>query len=52
MAALWLVSQQTDIYVGQWSWRVFNFILGGVHVFLFLNVKDGPSRFRMAGFYT
>ncbi|XP_067274261.1 XK-related protein 5a isoform X2 [Pseudorasbora parva] len=52
MAALWLVSQQTDIYVGQWSWRVFNVILGGVHVFLFLNVKDGPSRFRMAGFYT
>ncbi|CAM4687442.1 unnamed protein product [Leuciscus chuanchicus] len=52
MAALWLVSQQTDIYVGHWSWRVFNVILGGVHVFLFLNVKDGPSRFRMAGFYT
>ncbi|XP_051510585.1 XK-related protein 5-like isoform X1 [Myxocyprinus asiaticus] len=52
IAALWLVSQQTDIYVGQWSWRVFNFVLGGVHVFLFLNVKDGPSRFRMAGFYT
>ncbi|XP_077075706.1 XK-related protein 5a isoform X2 [Siphateles boraxobius] len=52
MAALWLVSQQTDIYVGHWSWRVFNIILGGIHVFLFLNVKDGPSRFRMAGFYT
>ncbi|KAI7799355.1 XK-related protein 5a [Triplophysa rosa] len=52
IAALWLVSQQMDIYVGQWSWRVFNAILGGVHVFLFLNVKDGPSRFRMAGFYT
>uniref|UniRef100_A0A673HMH7 XK-related protein n=1 Tax=Sinocyclocheilus rhinocerous TaxID=307959 RepID=A0A673HMH7_9TELE len=52
MAALWLVSQQTDIYVGQWSWRVFNIILGGVHLFLFLNVKNGPSRFRMVGFYT
>uniref|UniRef100_A0A671PY94 XK-related protein n=1 Tax=Sinocyclocheilus anshuiensis TaxID=1608454 RepID=A0A671PY94_9TELE len=52
MAALWLVSQQTDIYVGQWSWRVFNIILGGVHLLLFLNVKNGPSRFRMAGFYT
>ncbi|TRY84512.1 hypothetical protein DNTS_035850 [Danionella cerebrum] len=52
MASLWMVSQQTDIYVGQWSWRVFNVILGGVHVFLFLNVKDGPSRLRMAGFYT
>ncbi|XP_076872656.1 XK-related protein 5a [Brachyhypopomus gauderio] len=52
IAAFWLVSQQTDICVGQWPWRVFNLILGGVHVFLFLNVKDGPSRFRMAGFYT
>ncbi|XP_051500298.1 XK-related protein 5a [Myxocyprinus asiaticus] len=52
IASLWLVCQQTDIYVGQWSWHVFNFILGGVHVFFFLNVKDGPSRFRMAGFYT
>lgn len=25
--------------------------MGLVHVFLFLNVKDGPSRFRMASFY-
>ncbi|KAG9282337.1 XK-related protein 5 [Astyanax mexicanus] len=52
IAAFWMVSQQTDICVGRWSWRVFNLVLGGVHVFLFLNVKDGPSRFRMAGFYT
>ncbi|XP_017310977.1 XK-related protein 5a [Ictalurus punctatus] len=52
IAALWLVSQQTDICVGQCAWRGFNLILGGVHVFLFLNVKDGPSRYRMAGFYT
>ncbi|KAI4904601.1 hypothetical protein NFI96_025710 [Prochilodus magdalenae] len=52
IAAFWLVSQQTDICVGRWSWRVFNLVLGGVHIFLFLNVKDGPSRYRMAGFYT
>ncbi|KAL7872527.1 hypothetical protein SRHO_G00075100 [Serrasalmus rhombeus] len=52
IAAFWLVSQQTDICVGRWSWRVFNLILGGVHIFLFLNVKDGPSRYRMASFYT
>ncbi|XP_035384708.1 XK-related protein 5a [Electrophorus electricus] len=52
IAAFWLVSQQTDICVGRWPWRMFNLVLGGVHVFLFLNVKDGPSRFRMAGFYT
>lgn len=25
--------------------------MGLVHIFLFLNVKDGPSRFRMASFY-
>lgn len=25
--------------------------MGLIHVFLFLNVKDGPSRFRMASFY-
>lgn len=25
--------------------------MGLIHVFLFLNIKDGPSRFRMASFY-
>ncbi|KAK3506993.1 hypothetical protein QTP70_034854, partial [Hemibagrus guttatus] len=52
IAAFWLVSQQTDICAGQWAWRGFNLLLGGIHVFLFLNVKDSPSRYRMAGFYT
>lgn len=51
-ASFWLVSQQPDICTGPWCWRAFNGILGFVHVFLFLNVKDGPSRFRMASFYT
>ncbi|XP_041832614.1 XK-related protein 5a isoform X1 [Melanotaenia boesemani] len=50
-ASFWLVSQQPDICTGPWCWRTFNGILGLVHVFLFLNVKDGPSRFRMASFY-
>ncbi|XP_061602641.1 XK-related protein 5a [Cololabis saira] len=50
-ASFWLVSQQPDICTGPWCWRAFNGVLGLVHVFLFLNVKDGPSRFRMAGFY-
>ncbi|XP_041950488.1 XK-related protein 5a [Alosa sapidissima] len=50
-AAFWLMSQQTDICSGPWRWRVFNGTLAVVHVFCFLNVKDGPSRFRMAGFY-
>ncbi|XP_061611011.1 XK-related protein 5a [Phyllopteryx taeniolatus] len=51
-ASFWLVSQQPDICTGPWCWRAFNSLLGLVHVFLFLNVKDGPSRFRMASFYT
>src|SRR4029434_7153130 len=47
-AFFWLMSQQTDICAGPWRWRVFNGTLAIVHVFCFLNVKDGPSRFRMA----
>ncbi|KAM8846236.1 XK-related protein 5a [Synchiropus picturatus] len=50
-ASFWLVSQQPDICTGPWCWRAFNGLMGLVHVFLFLNVKDGPSRFRMASFY-
>ncbi|XP_061843328.2 XK-related protein 5a isoform X1 [Nerophis lumbriciformis] len=51
-ASFWLVSQQLDICTGPWCWRAFNGLVGFIHVFLFLNVKDGPSRFRMASFYT
>uniref|UniRef100_A0A8C1NZR3 XK-related protein n=1 Tax=Cyprinus carpio TaxID=7962 RepID=A0A8C1NZR3_CYPCA len=47
----WQVSQQTDICINQASWRLFNFIFGAIHIFVFLNVKDGPSRYRMTGFY-
>ncbi|KAM7367803.1 hypothetical protein PAMP_014078 [Pampus punctatissimus] len=50
-ASFWLVSQQPDICTGPWCWRAFNAIMGLVHIFLFLNVKDGPSRFRMTSFY-
>nr|XP_040060421.1 XK-related protein 5b isoform X1 [Gasterosteus aculeatus aculeatus] len=47
----WMVSQQTDIIRSTSRWRIFNFVLGAIHVFLFLNVKYGQSRYRMAGFY-
>ncbi|XP_056624314.1 XK-related protein 5b [Triplophysa dalaica] len=47
----WLVSQQTEICVNLSSWRFFNLVLGAIHIFLFFNVKDGPSRYRMVGFY-
>lgn len=50
-ATFWMVSQQTDIIKSTGRWRFFNLILGAIHVFLFLNVKYGPSRYRIAGFY-
>ncbi|XP_030638778.1 XK-related protein 5b [Chanos chanos] len=50
-ATFWLVSQQTDICRSVRHWRLFNCILGAVHVFVFLNVKVGRSRYRMAAFY-
>ncbi|CAL9701700.1 unnamed protein product [Knipowitschia caucasica] len=50
-ATFWMVSQQTDIIRSTTRWRIFNVVLGAIHVFLFLNVKYGQSRYRMAGFY-
>uniref|UniRef100_A0A3P8VXT0 XK-related protein n=1 Tax=Cynoglossus semilaevis TaxID=244447 RepID=A0A3P8VXT0_CYNSE len=50
-ATFWMVSQQTDIIKSTSRWRIFNLVLGAVHIFLFLNVKYGPSRYRMTGFY-
>ncbi|KAM4602682.1 XK-related protein 5b [Polymixia lowei] len=50
-ATFWMVSQQTDIIRSTGRWRLFNLVLGAIHIFLFLNVKDGQSRYRMAGFY-
>ncbi|CAG5854003.1 unnamed protein product [Menidia menidia] len=50
-ATFWMVSQQTDIIRSTNRWRLFNLVLGAIHIFLFLNVKYGQSRCRMAGFY-
>uniref|UniRef100_A0AAY4D183 XK-related protein n=2 Tax=Denticeps clupeoides TaxID=299321 RepID=A0AAY4D183_9TELE len=51
IATFWMVSQQTDVCRENSHCRLFNCIMGVVHVFFFLNVKDGPSRFRMVTFY-
>lgn len=50
-ATFWMVSQQTDIIRSTSRWRIFNLLLGAIHIFFFLNVKYGQSRYRMAGFY-
>ncbi|KAM7406293.1 hypothetical protein PAMP_000679 [Pampus punctatissimus] len=50
-ATFWMVSQQSDIIRSTSRWRLFNLVLGAIHIFLFLNVKYGQSRCRMFGFY-
>uniref|UniRef100_A0A3Q3N123 XK-related protein n=1 Tax=Mastacembelus armatus TaxID=205130 RepID=A0A3Q3N123_9TELE len=48
-ATFWMVSQQTDIIRSTSRWRLFNVILGAIHIFLFLNVKcDSPTSTLMA----
>ncbi|XP_075454716.1 XK-related protein 5 [Ascaphus truei] len=47
----WLVAQQTDVISRPCHWRWFNVLVGAVYVFCFINVRDGPSRYRVAIFY-
>ncbi|XP_063771179.1 XK-related protein 5 [Pseudophryne corroboree] len=49
--SFWLVAQQTDVIARPCYWRLFNILLGAVYVFCFINVRDGPSRYRIAIFY-
>ncbi|XP_077147808.1 XK-related protein 5 isoform X2 [Ranitomeya variabilis] len=49
--SFWLVAQQTDVVSTPCYWRLFNVLLGAVYTFCFINVRDGPSRYRVAIFY-
>ncbi|KAG5194312.1 hypothetical protein JEQ12_013109 [Ovis aries] len=48
----WLVAQQSDIVDSTCRWRLFNLLVGAVFILCYLNLWDGPSRNRMATFYT
>lgn len=48
----WLVAQQSDIADSTCHWRLFNLLAGAVYILCYLNFWDGPSRHRMATFYT
>ncbi|XP_064911719.1 XK-related protein 5 isoform X7 [Columba livia] len=52
LMSFWLVAQQTDIVAQPWRWRLFNCLLGAVYIFCYINVRPGPSKHRMAVFYT
>uniref|UniRef100_A0A8C8SFM1 XK-related protein n=1 Tax=Pelusios castaneus TaxID=367368 RepID=A0A8C8SFM1_9SAUR len=49
--SFWLVSQQTDIIASSCQWRLFNFLVGAVYIFCYINFQAGPSKYRMTVFY-
>lgn len=49
---LWLVVQDTDFCATWWEERLFNAVVGVIHIFCFFNMKEGRSRWRMVSFYT
>uniref|UniRef100_A0A8C0FYW6 XK-related protein n=1 Tax=Chelonoidis abingdonii TaxID=106734 RepID=A0A8C0FYW6_CHEAB len=49
--SFWLVSQQTDIIASSCHWRLFNFLVGAVYIFCYINFQASPSRYRVAVFY-
>uniref|UniRef100_A0A8C5TKY6 XK-related protein n=1 Tax=Malurus cyaneus samueli TaxID=2593467 RepID=A0A8C5TKY6_9PASS len=50
--SFWLVAQQTDIVAQPCRWRLFNCLLGAVYIFCYINVRPGPSKSRVAVFYS
>ncbi|KAM6433179.1 LOW QUALITY PROTEIN: XK-related protein 5 [Rhynochetos jubatus] len=50
--SFWLVAQQTDIVAQPCRWRLFNCLVGAVYIFCYVNVRPGPSKHRVAVFYT
>ncbi|KAM6366709.1 XK-related protein 5 [Alca torda] len=52
LMAFWLVAQQTDIVAQPCRWRLFNCLVGAVYIFCYVNVQPGPSKHRVAVFYT
>uniref|UniRef100_A0A452HDP6 XK-related protein n=1 Tax=Gopherus agassizii TaxID=38772 RepID=A0A452HDP6_9SAUR len=46
-----LVSQQTDIIASSCHWRLFNFLVGAVYIFCYINFQASSSRYRVAVFY-
>uniref|UniRef100_A0A452HDN4 XK-related protein n=1 Tax=Gopherus agassizii TaxID=38772 RepID=A0A452HDN4_9SAUR len=49
--SFWLVSQQTDIIASSCHWRLFNFLVGAVYIFCYINFQASSSRYRVAVFY-
>ncbi|XP_054677765.1 XK-related protein 5 isoform X2 [Grus americana] len=49
--SFWLVAQQTDIVAQPCRWRLFNCLVGAVYIFCYINVRPGPSKYRVAVFY-
>ncbi|XP_064626421.1 XK-related protein 4-like [Lineus longissimus] len=49
---IWLVFQKTNFCSHRFEEVLFDAICGVVYIFCFLNLKDGPTRYKYLAFYT
>lgn len=52
LMTLWLIWQQTEACYTRCEELLFDMVLGAVYIFTFFNVKDQPTRYKYALFYT
>ncbi|XP_064605934.1 XK-related protein 6-like [Liolophura sinensis] len=49
--SVWVFIQGPEFFSRRWENKLFSFVLGVVYIFCFLNLKDGPTRYKMWPFY-
>ena len=52
LMTLWLIWQETDFCETKFEERLFDAVMGIIHIFCFFNMKEGRTRFRAAIFYS
>uniref|UniRef100_A0A3P9LUB0 XK-related protein n=1 Tax=Oryzias latipes TaxID=8090 RepID=A0A3P9LUB0_ORYLA len=48
----WIIQGETDFCMSKWEEIIYNMVVGIIYIFCWFNVKEGPSRFRMALYYS
>uniref|UniRef100_A0A2C9M842 XK-related protein n=1 Tax=Biomphalaria glabrata TaxID=6526 RepID=A0A2C9M842_BIOGL len=51
IAFIWLSVMGTDFGTGPWEKWLFRLVCGFIYIFVFLNVNEGPSRWRITTYY-
>ncbi|CAL8253298.1 unnamed protein product [Arctogadus glacialis] len=48
----WIIQGETDFCMSKWEEIIYNMVVGIIYIFCWFNVKEGPSRLRMAVYYS